>query len=109
MCVCVHVCANMCAMMCVSVCVCAYTYMRMNVCVYACVVCVQPCACACVCAYQCMCADISDPIYPSRNRPSAYVTFHVINMFFFTQFFTRQCHSEIADKNHGPILRIVYT
>ena len=80
--VCVRVCVFMCACIhitdaCISLCVCACAHARichvsMRVCM-----CVRPCVCVSVCVHRCW------SLYLSRNKSSAYVTFHVISMFFF--------------------------
>ena len=60
--VCVHECMHVCVRLC----------MHAHVCVWACV---RPCARVCVCALMFVI------LYPFKSRSSAYVTFHVVNVF----------------------------
>ena len=93
-CSCVHAFASL---MHVSVCMC--TRMRMSckcVCVYVCsAMCVCVCVCASVCVRRCRI------LYLSRNKLSAYVTFHVISMFFFKHYLQCSVIPRLLTKKAG--------
>ena len=81
--------------------------MHLSLCVCACAhahIC-HVSACVCVSA----CVQRLRILYPSRNKLSAYVAFHVISMFFFKHYLQCSVILSCWKKKKGPIVCIVYT
>ena len=88
MCVCVWCAHPVCVYMCTSR-------------AHACACCVSACmrVCLAMCVRVSVCVLTFRILYPSKNRLSAYVTFHVISMFFFKHYLQCGVIPRLVEKN----------
>ena len=110
-CVCVHVTLCACVHQCkLVVCVCSYVHeyvslTHISVCMCTCAQTSCKCVCVCVCTamYVCMsvCVQRCQILYPSRNKSSAYMAFHVISMFFFKHYLPCSVIPRLLKKTAG--------